>query len=135
MATWDDVRRIVGALPEVEEVRAHQWRVRKKLVVTERPLRKADFEALGEAAPPDPILAVPVPDEFAKKALIASDPDIYFTTPHFDGYPMVLIELENIEVDELEELIVDSWLIRAPKRLARSYLDSRPSVSEGQPPT
>lgn len=125
MASWDDVRRIAETLPDVDEVGTHQWKVKNKLIAWERPLRKADFEALGEAAPPDPILGIRVPDEFAKEALITSDPDVYFTTPHFDGYPVVLVQLENIEVGELGELMVEAWLLRAPKRLARAFLDTR----------
>lgn len=129
MASWGDVRRIAETLPEVDEVGAHQWKVRNKLIAWERPLRKADFEALGEASPPDPILAVRVPDEFAKEALISSDPDVYFTTPHFDGYPAVLVQLEKMEVDELGELMVEAWLLRAPKRMAREYLGTRSDPS------
>jgi hypothetical protein len=57
----------------------------------------------------------------AKEALVADGPDIYFTTPHFDGYAAVLVRLERIPLDELRELIVDAWLTRAPKRLAGSF--------------
>ena len=49
---------------------------------------------------------------------------MFFTTPHFDGYPAVLVRLEEIALDELEEVIVEAWLDRAPKRLAKEYLDS-----------
>ncbi len=61
----------------------------------------------------------------AKEALLADDPDVYFTTPHFDGYPAVLVRLERIRVDELEELLAEAWLARAPKRLAQAFLDGR----------
>ena len=135
MAEWTDVDRIAAALPEVtfRTVRGglRQWRVKDKPVAWERPLRKADFEALGEAAPDGPILGVRVPDLVAKQALIADDPDVYFTTPHFDGYPAVLIRLEQISPQELEEAIVESWLDRAPKRLATTWLeenDNRPAT-------
>ena len=47
-----------------------------------------------------------------------------FTTPHFDGYAAVLVQLERISVEELEELIVEAWLARAPKRLAREYVET-----------
>jgi hypothetical protein len=47
---------------------------------------------------------------------------VYFTTPHFDGYPAVLVVLERIDLEELRELIVDAWLARAPKRLADRYV-------------
>jgi hypothetical protein len=57
-----------------------------------------------------------------KEALIADDPDVYLTTPHFDGYAAILVRLDRIPVSELEELIVEAWLLRAPKKLAREYL-------------
>ena len=60
----------------------------------------------------------------AKEALIANDPDVFFTTPHFNGYPAILIQLENISVEDLTEVIVEAWLMRAPKRLAKEYLDN-----------
>jgi hypothetical protein len=127
MATWDDVRRIALALPETAErilAEGHrQWRVRDKPVAWERPLRRGDLEALGDAAPDGPIIAARVPDLGAKEALLAEDPDVYFTTPHFTGYPAILVRLDRIAVPELEELIVEAWLARAPKRLAKAYLD------------
>jgi hypothetical protein len=60
----------------------------------------------------------------AKEALIANDPDVFFTTPHFNGYPAILIQLEKISVEDLTEVIVEAWLARAPKRLANDYLDN-----------
>lgn len=128
MATWDDVRRIVGRLPETDEVTSRRdlsWRVRGKGVVWERPLRKSDLAALGEAAPHGPILGAHVPDEGVKLALCADRPDVYFTTPHFNGYPAVLVRLDAIENDELEELITEAWLAKAPKRLATQFLADR----------
>ena len=126
MASWEDVRRIALALPETsEEVsrgNAH-WRVRDKGFVWERPLRRSDLRALGDAAPGGPILGARVEDLGAKEALLMSEPEVFFTTPHFDGFPAVLVRLERIGVEELEEVIVEAWLRRAPKRLARAYLD------------
>ena len=72
------------------------------------------------------IVGARVPDEEAKHALVESEPEIYFTTPHFDGNPSVLILLERIPVADLEEAIVEAWLCRAPKKLADAYLLSRP---------
>lgn len=63
-----------------------------------------------------------MPDEGAKHALLADDPAVYFTIPHFDGYPSVLVRLNEISVPDLTELIVEAWLARAPKRLAQKYL-------------
>ena len=81
MASWKDVARIVAQLPETTEPTPRNWRVRKKLIVWERPLRKADYEALGADAPDGDILGARVSDEGVKFALIADDPGVYFTTP------------------------------------------------------
>jgi hypothetical protein len=127
VATWDDVRRIALALPETGERLSRdlrQWRVKDKLFVWERPLRRADIEALGHAAPDGPILGARTEHLGAKEALLADDPAVYFTTPHFDGYPAVLVRLERIALDDLDELIVEAWLARAPKRLAQAYVDT-----------
>jgi len=127
MPDWDDVRRIALALPATDEIMSRdlrQWRVKDKLFVWERPLRRADLEALGEDAPDGPILGVRVEHLGAKEALLADAPGIIFTTPHFDGYPAVLVRLELVPPDELEELVVEAWLARAPKRLVREYLDA-----------
>jgi len=129
MASWDDVRRLALALPETSEGTSHgniSWRVRDKGFVWERPLRQSDLRALGDAAPDGPILGARVEHLGAKEALLADDPAVYFTTPHFDGYAAVLVRLDVIGVGELEELIVDAWLARAPKRLADQYMRERP---------
>lgn len=126
MADWDDVRRIALALPEAEEQPLHgmtSWRVRGKLFVWERPLRNSELEALAEEAPSGPILAARVEHLHAKEAILADDPRVYFTTPHFDGHPSVLVRLEKVPLEEPEELIVEAWLTRAPKRVAKAYLD------------
>jgi hypothetical protein len=128
VATWEDVRRIALALPETGEGESRglaAWLVRDKFFVWERPLRKADLRALGDGAPDGPILGARVEHLVAKEALLADDPGVYFTTPHFDGYPAVLVRLDAIAVDDLEELIVEAWLARAPKRVAQAYLDAR----------
>jgi hypothetical protein len=127
MAGWDDVARVALGLPEVAEEPTfgnRAWKVRKKLFVWERPLRAKEVEQLGDAAPPEnaPILGVRVPDEEAKRALLASEPEVYFTTPHFDGHLSVLILLDRIPRKDLEEAIVEAWLSRAPKRVVAAYL-------------
>jgi hypothetical protein len=124
VASWEDVRRIALALPETSERPQWgnaSWRVRDKPFVWERPLRPADLRALGDAAPEGPILGARVEHLIAKEALIADDPEVYFTTPHFDGYPAILVRLDRIALDQLEELIVEAWLRQAPKRLAAEY--------------
>ena len=127
MATWEDVRRIALALPQASERISRdlrQWRVNDKLFVWERPLRRADFEALGDAAPGGPVLGARVEHVGAKEALLADDADVFFTTPHFDGYPAILVRLDRIGARDLEEVVVEAWLARAPKRLAQAYLDA-----------
>src|SRR5205809_3350495 len=127
MASWDDVRRIALALPETSETSSRDlafWRVRDKGFVWERPLRPADVRALGDRAPTGPILGARVEHLLAKEAVLADDPDVFFTTPHFDGYPAVLVRLDEITIEDLEEVIVEAWLARAPKRLAREDLAS-----------
>jgi hypothetical protein len=125
MATWEDVRRIALALPETDERLSRgrrQWRVKDKLFVWERPLRPKEIEALGEAAPDGPILGARVEHLVAKEALLADDPHVFFTTPHFDGYAAVLVRLDRITVENLEEVVTEAWLTRAPARLSRAYL-------------
>ena len=129
MATWDDVGRVCAALPGTSEStnrEGHrQWRVGDKMFVWERPLRRSDLEALGPDAPDGPILGARVEHLGAKEAVLAGDPEVFFTTPHFDGYPAVLARLDRIAPEDLEEVIVEAWLNRAPKRLADAYLAGR----------
>jgi hypothetical protein len=129
MAGWDDVRRIALALPETDERLSRelrQWRVKDKLFVWERPLRPKEIDALGADAPDGPILGARVEHLVAKEALRADDPRVYFTTPHFDGYAAILVRLERIAIADLEELVTEAWLVRAPKRLADAYLRESP---------
>jgi hypothetical protein len=123
---WDEVRRLALALPETSEAVSRdlrQWRVRDKSFVWERPLRRADLEALGDAAPGGPILGAWVEHLVAKEALLQDDPGVFFTTPHFDGYAAILVRLDRIGAEDLEEVITEAWLVRAPKRLVKEYLE------------
>ena len=83
----------------------------------ERPLRRRDLEELGAAAPDGPVLAARVPDESAKQALITDEPDVYFTTAHFDGFPAVLARLDALDEPALPGLAGEAWACRAPRRL------------------
>jgi hypothetical protein len=129
VATWNDVARIVGELALTSEQSPRDWRVGKKLLAWERPLRPADREALvaqGFQPPEGDILGVRVADEGVKFALISDDPAVYFTTPHFEGYAAVLVKLAEIDVGGLDELITEAWLARAPRKLVQEFLaDSR----------
>jgi hypothetical protein len=121
----EDVRRIALSLPATDERNGRgtlQWRVKDKLFVWERPLRPGDIAALGDRMPDGPVYATRTDDEGVKHALIAADPVVFFTTPHFSGYAAVLFELDRIGISELTELITDSWLARAPKTLAKAFL-------------
>lgn len=128
MATWKDVRRLALQLPQTEEGTTFgnlAWKINGKGFIWERPLRRSDVEALGSDAPDGPILGVRTENLLAKEALLDSGAEGVFTTPHFNGYPAVLVELEKVGLDELQELIEEAWLACAPKRVAKAYLDSR----------
>jgi hypothetical protein len=125
VATWEDVRELALAMPEAVEVQSRdmrQWRVKDKLFVWERPLRRSDLAALGDSAPDGPILGARVEHLVAKEALLANDQGVFFTTPHFDNFPAVLVKLDKIAKDDLREVVVEAWLARAPKRLVDAYL-------------
>ena len=109
MATWDDVRRLGVELPEVEESTAWGERclkVRGKTFVNMSPHERGALVVRAEV------------DE--KALLIELRPDVYFETPHYAGYPALLVRLEAIDEDELRERVIDSWLLKAPKRLVAS---------------
>jgi hypothetical protein len=125
VASWEDVRRIALALPETSERVSRersQWRVKDKLFVWERPLRRSEIESFPGMAPDGPILGARVEHLVAKEALLADDPKVFFTTSHFDGYPAVLVRLQRIGLTDLQEVVTEAWLARAPRRLAESYL-------------
>jgi hypothetical protein len=114
MADWDDVRAIALALPGAEEYLTRgslAWRA-PKLFVWERPLRKRDIEEVGPAD--GPILGAMVESEAEKFALIQEDPEVFFTTHHFDGYASVLVRLDRIDRARLVELIESAWALVAP---------------------
>jgi hypothetical protein len=127
LVTLEDVRSLALALPETTERTAYgnaAWAVKGKMFVWERPLRKADLAALGASAPRGTIVGVWTADLEMKAAMIASDPKVFFTTPHFDGYAALLIALEKITRAALKRALVDAWLARAPKRVATEFLAS-----------
>jgi hypothetical protein len=125
VAGWEDVHRIALALPDTGERLSRglrQWWVRDRMFAWERPLRPKEIEELGEAAPDGPIVAARVEHLGAKEALLADDPDVYFTTSHFDGNASILARLDRISEQDLEELVTEAWLVRAPKRLVERFL-------------
>jgi hypothetical protein len=118
---WDDVARICLALPGTsEQVSARgrrRWLVRGRTFLRERPLHRRDLDELGDAAPAGPVLVAYVPDEGAKQALLATEPDVYFTTAHFAGWTAVLVRLDRLDEDALRELAGEAWAARAPRGL------------------
>lgn len=116
MATQDDVRRIALSLPETtEEPDRFAFSVRGKgfaWIWLERPKPHA------RRVPNPEVLAVRVASELEKQSLITMDPDAFFTEPHYNRYPAVLIRLPAIGLDLLEDLLTDAWRVQAPRRLA-----------------
>lgn len=111
MATEDDVRRIALSLPEVVE---KPWHGTPGFRVKDKSFLRIRSEAEGG-------LVVFVADLDEKEALLAAEPGTFFTTPHYDGYPVVLVDLARIDVDELTEVIVDSWRVKAPARVRSAH--------------
>lgn len=113
MADWALVRDIALSFPEVTESPSDRvaYSVRGKGFAWEA--RERDGGGL----------AVRVERE-EKPLILESSPDVYFTSPHYEGYPAVQIQLERIDAEELRERLEDAWLIQAPKRLAKAYLEA-----------
>jgi len=121
VASLEDVRRIAMSLPASEERLSRerlQWRVGGKLFVWERPLRAKEVAELGGAAPDGTVLGARVEHLGAKQAMLADEPEVFFTTSHFEGHPSVLVRLEKIALPELEEVVTEAWFARAPAKLA-----------------
>ena len=113
VADWRDVSDLAARFPGVEEAAEgrRSWRVRGKLFAWEA--RERDDGGLGVRV-----------DRDEKHLLLEANPDAYFSSPHYDGWPGIQIRLERIGHDELLERLEDAWLIQAPKRLAAEYLAS-----------
>jgi len=116
MATEKDVQRIALSLPETIAKTMYNT---PAYYVKNKAFLRIRSEAEGG-------LVVWVSDLGEKEALLLSDPKKFFTTPHYDGHPTVLVNLKAVGAKELRELISDSWRIRAPKRVLQQYGDHVP---------
>ena len=117
MATRDDVRRIALALPEAREEAGFSFTVGGKGFAW--PWRERVDPRKARVPNPD-VIGVRVANELEKQALLSLDQAVFFTEPHYNGYPAVLVRIPAIEVDVLEKVLTDAWLTRAPRRLAAS---------------
>lgn len=129
MVTIEEAARIAMELPSVTEADRHgnrTWVVNGKVFAWEREFSKADIRRFGDAKPPDgPIVAVRVEDLGEKEAVLAADYPGFFTIPHFDGYPAVLIQLKKVGKRAFREALIDGWLACAPDRLAQEFMQRR----------
>jgi len=108
--TWNDVRQIGLALPGVEEGKSYgtpSLRVRKKFMCRMR-------------TEPDALVAR-VLDRQEAEALLKGQPDVFFSTPHYDGHPYVLVRLKKIGKRQLAEVIEDAWRTQAAKTIVAKY--------------
>jgi hypothetical protein len=115
MATRADVQRIALALPEAQEEPGFSFTVGGKGFAWPW-LERVDPR---KARVPNPdVIGVRVANELEKQALLSLDPSVYFTEPHYNGYPAVLVRIPAVDVDMLEKILTDAWLTRAPRKLA-----------------
>jgi hypothetical protein len=123
MADQDDVRRMALALPDTSEAED-----RFAFSVANKSKAKGFVWAWNERVHPkkprvprSDVVAVRVADRLEKEALLASDREAFFTEPHYNGFPAVLVRLPEIGLVELEELIVDAWRSQAPRALVEAF--------------
>jgi hypothetical protein len=116
VATDDDVRRIALALPHVEEIPSDgfDFRVGNKGFVWSYPEREPGRRRVIRTD----IAVLYVGDEAEKQALLLGEPEVFFTTPAYDGLPLVMLRLARVSVQRLSELVTDAWRMRAPDALA-----------------
>lgn len=133
MATIEDVRRIALALPGVHErtnghTRGPAWSVAGGGIVWLRGPTGRDLAQLAEQGrqwPEGDVVGARTASVPEAAALVAADPDVFFTIPHFAGYPAVLVRLSAIDLDVLTEVVTDAWLAKAPRAVATAWLAER----------
>jgi hypothetical protein len=129
MPTQDDVRRIALSLPEVTEDPG-----RFSFAVAGKAFVWCWLERLHPKrgrVPSTAVIGVRVADALDKDSLLSVDPAVFFTEPHYDGYPAVLVRLAVIDPDLLEHVITEAWRCRAPRRLLAT-LDGQPDQAGGR---
>jgi hypothetical protein len=111
MADGDDVRRLALALPHVTEIDSDgfDFRVADKGFVWSYPERRPGQRRLIRTD----IAVLFVGDEAEKQALLLGEPDLFFTTPGYEGWPLVMLRLAKVDVERLRELVTDAWRMRA----------------------
>jgi hypothetical protein len=129
MADADDVRRLARALPHVAEIDSDgfDFRVADKGFVWSYPERRPGKPRLIRTD----IAVLYVGDEAEKQALLLGEPEVFFTTPSYDGLPLVMLRLAQVDPDRLRELVTDAWRMRAPDVLAGDLDNDADSSSPG----
>ena len=119
MADAEDVRRLALSLPHVEEIDCDgfDFRVGGKGFVWSYPERRPGQRRRLRTD----IAVLFVGDEAEKQALLLGEPSVFFTTPGYDGWPLVMLRLAEVDVDRLTELVTDAWRMRAPAELATDF--------------
>ncbi len=119
MADADDVRRLALALPGVVEIDSDgfDFRVADKGFVWSYPERRPGQRRLIRTD----IAVLYVGDEAEKQALLLGEPEVFFTAPGYDGWPLVLLRLAEVDAERLAELVTDAWRMRAPDALRREH--------------
>jgi hypothetical protein len=130
VADADDVRRLALALPHAVEIESDgfDFRVADKGFVWSYPERRPGKPRLIRTD----IAVLFVGDEAEKQALLLGEPDVFFTTPSYDGLPLVMLRLTEVKVERLRELVTDAWRMRAPEALVRD-LDEAGKSSSADP--
>ena len=121
MADAEDVRRLALALPHVEEIDSDgfDFRVGGKGFVWSYPERKPGQRRVIRTD----IAVLYVGDEAEKQALLLGEPEVFFSTPGYDGWPLIMLRLPEVDMERLAELVTDAWRMRAPRELAADLDD------------